>query len=67
MIKCLLNDKNHDNLKMLRSLLIIFLLSSYFILVGCGTKGPLYIPEQRYPQKDTQAQPATTPTVNTQP
>jgi predicted small lipoprotein YifL len=20
-------------------------------LVGCGTKGPLYIPEQRYPQK----------------
>ncbi|MES2503235.1 MAG: lipoprotein [Pseudomonadota bacterium] len=20
-------------------------------LVGCGTKGPLYIPEQRYPQE----------------
>ena len=20
------------------------------MLVGCGTKGPLYIPEQRYPQ-----------------
>ncbi len=20
------------------------------LLVGCGTKGPLYIPEQRYPQ-----------------
>ena len=67
MIKCLLNDKNYDNQKMLRFLLITFTLSSYFILVGCGTKGPLYIPEQRYPQKDTQAQPATTPTVNTQP
>lgn len=49
-----------------RSLLIIFALSGYFLLVGCGTKGPLYIPEQRYPQKDTQAQPATTPPVNTQ-
>ena len=22
-------------------------------LVGCGTKGPLYIPEQRYPQGTT--------------
>ena len=22
------------------------------ILAGCGTKGPLYIPEQRYPQKE---------------
>lgn len=21
-------------------------------LVACGTKGPLYIPEQRYPQKE---------------
>jgi predicted small lipoprotein YifL len=21
-----------------------------FNLVGCGTKGPLYIPEQKYPQ-----------------
>lgn len=24
-------------------------------LVGCGTKGPLYIPEQKYPQ-DTKAE-----------
>ena len=23
------------------------------MLVGCGTKGPLYIPEQRYPQAAT--------------
>ena len=23
------------------------------LLVGCGTKGPLYIPEQRYPQAGT--------------
>ena len=23
------------------------------ILAGCGTKGPLYIPEQRYPQKES--------------
>jgi predicted small lipoprotein YifL len=50
-----------------RSLFIIFALCSYFILAGCGTKGPLYIPEQRYPQKDTQVQPATMPPVNTQP
>ena len=24
---------------------------AYAALAGCGTKGPLYIPEQRYPQK----------------
>jgi len=24
---------------------------SYTFLMGCGTQGPLYIPEQRYPQK----------------
>ena len=23
------------------------------MLIGCGTKGPLYIPEQRYPQAAT--------------
>lgn len=28
-------------------------------LIGCGTKGPLYIPEQRYPQQ------ATKPAINT--
>jgi predicted small lipoprotein YifL len=42
---------------------------TYLGLTACGTKGPLYIPEQRYPQKtDTQTTPeqnipaATTPT-----
>lgn len=24
------------------------------IFAGCGTKGPLYIPEQRYPQETSQ-------------
>jgi predicted small lipoprotein YifL len=26
-------------------------------LLGCGTKGPLYIPEQRYPQNESSQQP----------
>jgi predicted small lipoprotein YifL len=29
---------------------ILLLLSVCFALYGCGTKGPLYIPEQQYPQ-----------------
>ena len=29
---------------------ILLALIAYLALVGCGTKGPLYIPEQRYPQ-----------------
>lgn len=39
------------------SKLNLFLFTSVFIgiasgmLSGCGTKGPLYIPEQRYPQE----------------
>jgi predicted small lipoprotein YifL len=39
-------------------------------LIGCGTKGPLYIPEQRYPQDIEQQpeQPASTiPPVQTLP
>ncbi|MBX9676029.1 MAG: lipoprotein [Methylotenera sp.] len=43
-------------------------------LMGCGTKGPLYIPEQRYPQEasnptsdinklDADKAPSTQPTV----
>jgi len=67
MIKCLFNDKKFENHKMHRSLLIIFALCSYFLLVGCGTKGPLYIPEQRYPQKDSNEQPATPTPANNQP
>ena len=29
---------------------ILLAFIAYLALVGCGTKGPLYIPEQRYPQ-----------------
>ncbi|HEY9210711.1 MAG TPA: lipoprotein [Methylotenera sp.] len=29
---------------------IMLLLASCLILNACGTKGPLYIPEQQYPQ-----------------
>ncbi|MDD2933796.1 MAG: lipoprotein [Methylotenera sp.] len=29
---------------------IILLLLVSYILTACGTKGPLYIPEQQYPQ-----------------
>ncbi|MEE9332072.1 MAG: lipoprotein [Methylophilaceae bacterium] len=34
-----------------KTFLTVLILLSYAVLVGCGTKGPLYIPEQRYPQK----------------
>ena len=30
---------------------IIFIVFMQCFLIGCGKKGPLYIPEQRYPQK----------------
>ncbi len=35
---------------MLKTISILLALLAYFTLAGCGTKGPLYIPEQRYPQ-----------------
>ena len=37
----------------------VFVVSLVYVLIACGnltacgTKGPLYIPEQRYPQADT--------------
>ncbi len=37
-----------------RHFLIIFVLCSFAVLISCGTKGSLYIPEQRYPQKTTE-------------
>ena len=41
---------------------IVMLCLAYAVLTGCGTKGPLYIPEQRYPQKDsTQETPKVVP------
>jgi predicted small lipoprotein YifL len=39
--------KNKGNLAIF---LAVFGLISCLSLAGCGTKGPLYIPEQRYPQ-----------------
>ena len=45
---------------MFKSSLTIIMLCSW--LVGCGTTGPLYIPEQRYPlPDDTQQAPVATP------
>lgn len=40
---------------------------AYFGLTACGTKGPLYIPEQRYPQtSDNQTTPEqNNPSVTT--
>jgi predicted small lipoprotein YifL len=34
-----------------KHLLLICIIATYTLLAACGTKGPLYIPEQRYPQK----------------
>ena len=34
---------------------------AYSALAGCGTKGPLYIPEQRYPQEASQPAPQAVP------
>ena len=42
---------------------IVMLCLAYSALAGCGTKGPLYIPEQRYPQKATQPAPQAAPEV----
>lgn len=33
-----------------KSILLMLLLSLCITLYGCGTKGPLYIPEKEYPQ-----------------
>ncbi len=40
---------------------VVMLCLAYSALSGCGTKGPLYIPEQRYPQKATQTAPQAAP------
>ncbi|MCB5185938.1 lipoprotein [Methylobacillus gramineus] len=32
---------------------ILFILIASLMLVACGTKGDLYIPEQEYPQNNT--------------
>ncbi len=36
---------------MRKNIAYLFLLATFCAVVsGCGTKGPLYIPEQQYPQ-----------------
>lgn len=53
---------------MLKTCLTILMLTIYALLIGCGTTGPLYIPEQRYPlppQKEVQKTPATEPDIQT--
>ena len=35
---------------MLKKLCVLTIFLANLALMGCGTKGPLYIPEQRYPQ-----------------
>jgi predicted small lipoprotein YifL len=35
---------------MLKTVSILLACFVYLALMGCGTKGPLYIPEQRYPE-----------------
>ncbi len=38
-------------LAMRKNIAYLFLLATFCAVVsGCGTKGPLYIPEQQYPQ-----------------
>lgn len=47
---------------MFKPLLTIIMLSIVTTLIGCGTTGALYIPEQRYPMPDdTQQNPVTMP------
>ena len=36
---------------------LLLLTICYAVLAGCGKKGPLYIPEQRYPQQAEQPVP----------
>jgi len=48
---------------MLKTFLNLLLLASTAALIGCGTPGDLYIPEQRYPLPPEEAPqtPAVTP------
>ena len=42
---------------------LVYVLTACGMLTGCGTKGPLYIPEQRYPQADS-TKPDSAPKVD---
>lgn len=51
-----------------KTFLATLMITSYTLLIGCGTQGPLYIPEQRYPQKvqdEAQKTPDATPARQT--
>lgn len=55
---------------MLKTFLATLMIASYALLMGCGTQGPLYIPEQRYPQKtqnEVQKLPEAIPAKQTAP
>jgi predicted small lipoprotein YifL len=53
---------------MLKNIRLIIIACTFAIigcgaLVACGTKGPLYIPEQRYPQKESSQEEAVQKSV----
>lgn len=52
---------------MTKTFLTIIAIAGYAVLVGCGTTGPLYIPEQRYPQGTQDEAPKTPDSVPTDP
>jgi len=52
---------------MLKTCLTILMLSIYTLLIGCGTTGPLYIPEQRYPLPQERVETIPAPTPDNQP
>ena len=55
---------------MMKKMILALIVFIYAFLCGCGTKGPLYIPEQRYPQgvpKAKPAEPAVQETTQTKP
>ena len=49
----------HRILQLLKVYFFAGLVVTSFLLTACGTKGPLYIPEQRYPQKKSLLIPKT--------
>ena len=64
----------HKILQLLKVYFFAALVATSFLLTACGTKGPLYIPEQRYPQKESLLIPKTqkqliqsSTTINTEP
>lgn len=57
MLKYALNFKLAFIANMTKTFLTVIVIVGYVVLVGCGTTGPLYIPEQRYPQKTQEEAP----------